>query len=200
MTVYTVPAGPLRANSYLITQDGENAVLIDCGGKEPLLFAKEKGLSVRYVLLTHGHFDHIGGCAAAQEAGAEVACLDKEAPLLSSRANLAADAGVPVPPFRADFTFRGGERLSLCGLTINVVATPGHTPGGACFVCDGCLFTGDTLFFESVGRTDFPGGSGAQLRESVKKLLALDGDMTVYPGHDEPTTLAHERAYNPFAQ
>ena len=195
MTVYTVPAGPLRANSYLITQDGENAVLIDCGGKEPLLFAKEKGLSVRYVLLTHGHFDHIGGCAAAQEAGAEVACLDKEAPLLSSRANLAADAGVPVPPFRADFTFRGGERLSLCGMTFN-----GHTPGGACFVCDGCLFTGDTLFFESVGRTDFPGGSGAQLRESVKKLLALDGDMTVCPGHDEPTTLAHERAYNPFAQ
>ena len=159
MTVYTVPAGPLRANSYLITQDGENAVLIDCGGKEPLLFAKEKGLSVRYVLLTHGHFDHIGGCAAAQEAGAEVACLDKEAPLLSSRANLAADAGVPVPPFRADFTFRGGERLSLCGLTITVIATPGHTPGGACFVCDGCLFTGDTLFFGAWAARISPAGA-----------------------------------------
>ena len=107
MTVYTVPAGPLRANSYLITQDGENAVLIDCGGKEPLLFAKEKGLSVRYVLLTHGHFDHIGGCAAAQEAGAEVACLDKEAPLLSSRANLAADAAFPF--------LRSGQNLPSAG-------------------------------------------------------------------------------------
>ena len=104
--------------------------------------------------------------------------------------------GFPVPPFSVDFTFTDGEKLSLCGLDFTVIATPGHTPGGACFDCGDVLFTGDTLFLESVGRTDFPGGSSQQLMKSCKKLLALKGDRTVYPGHDEPTSLSHERAHN----
>lgn len=200
MTIYTIPAGILRANAYLLTEDGKNAVLIDCGGTEPLAFAQKRGLSLSFVLLTHGHFDHIGGCAAAQAAGAKIGVLGAELPLLSSRSNLGEGMGVPVPPFRADFTFSDGETLSLCGMSFNVIATPGHTPGGACFLCGDSLFTGDTLFLESVGRTDFPGGSGAALRASVRKLLSLEGDKTVYPGHDDPTTLSHERKYNPFAQ
>ena len=104
--------------------------------------------------------------------------------------------GTPVPPFAVDFTFRDGEKLSLCGMEFTVIATPGHTPGGACFDCGDALFTGDTLFLESVGRTDFPGGSSEQLKKSCKKLLALEGDRTVYPGHDETTTLSHERLHN----
>lgn len=200
MHIYTVPSGAMRANCYLVTQDGKDAVLIDCGGEEPLAFAREKGLRVRYVLLTHGHFDHIGGCAALQEAGAKIGCLREEEKLLSSSANLGSAMGISVPPFAVDFTFTDGEKLSLCGLEFTVIATPGHTPGGACFDCGDALFTGDTLFLESVGRTDFPGGSMQQLVASCKKLFALQGERTVYPGHDETTTLSHERAFNPWVR
>lgn len=198
MQIYTVPAGMLRANSYIITENGTDAVLIDCGGAQPLAFARQKGLNIRSVLLTHGHFDHIAGCAELQAAGAQIGCAEAEKSLLTSPANLAAEMGVRIPAFSVDFTFQDGDELDLCGLKFTVLATPGHTPGGVCFLCGDSLFTGDTLFCESVGRTDFPGGSTSQLRESVKKLLALPGNLTVYPGHDEPTTLEHERMFNPF--
>ena len=198
MQIYTVPAGMLRANSYIVTENGADAVLIDCGGAQPLAFARQKGLNIRSVLLTHGHFDHIAGCAELQAAGAQIGCAEAEKSLITSPANLAAEMGVRIPAFSVDFTFQGGDELDLCGLKFTVLATPGHTPGGVCFLCGDSLFTGDTLFCESVGRTDFPGGSTLQLRESVKKLLALPGNLTVYPGHDEPTTLEHERMFNPF--
>ncbi len=199
LDIITVPAGPLRANSYLLTEDDKDAVIIDCGGAEPLQEAQRRGLTPRFVLLTHGHFDHIGGCAALQAAGAQVGCAEAELQLLASSANLASDMGLRIPPFRPDFTFRGGDELDLCGMRFSVIATPGHTPGGVTFRVGDALFTGDTLFRESVGRVDFPGGSGAQLRESIRRLLAIEGDLAVYPGHDEPTTLGHERKYNPFA-
>lgn len=198
MQIYTVPAGMLRANSYIVTENGADAVLIDCGGAQPLAFARQKGLNIRSVLLTHGHFDHIAGCAELQAAGAQIGCAEAEKSLITSPANLAAEMGVRIPAFSVDFTFQDGDELDLCGLKFTVLATPGHTPGGVCFLCGDSLFTGDTLFCESVGRTDFPGGSTSQLRESVKKLLALPGSLTVYPGHDEPTTLEHERMFNPF--
>ena len=155
MKIFTIPAGVLRANSYIVTEDGKSAVLIDCGGKEPLAFAEQKGIKIEYVLLTHGHFDHIGGCAALQAAGAKIGCLAGEEKLVGSPADLSAAMGIPVEPFRLDFTFRDGEVLDLCGMRFSVIATPGHTKGGCCFLCGDSLFTGDTLFCESVGRTDF---------------------------------------------
>lgn len=198
--VVCVPAGALRANSYLVTADGASAVLIDCGGEEPLAEAERRGLRVAAVLLTHGHFDHIGGCAAAKRRGIPVGCAAAEERLIAAQPAFAAQLGLRVPPFAPDFTFSGGDSLAYGGLTFRVLATPGHTPGGVCFACGGALFTGDTLFAGSVGRTDLPGGSAAALRESLRRLFALEGDYTVYPGHDTATTLAYERKYNPFAE
>lgn len=198
--VVCVPAGALRANSYLVTADGASAVLIDCGGEEPLAEAERRGLRVAAVLLTHGHFDHIGGCAAAKRRGIPVGCAAAEERLIAAQPAFAAQLGLRVPPFAPDFTFSGGDSLAYGGLTFRVLATPGHTPGGLCFACGGALFTGDTLFAGSVGRTDLPGGSAAALRESLRMLFALEGDYTVYPGHDTATTLAYERKYNPFAE
>ena len=198
--VVCVPAGALRANSYLVTADGASAVLIDCGGEEPLAEAERRGLRVAAVLLTHGHFDHIGGCAAAKRRGIPVGCAAAEERLIAAQPAFAAQLGLRVPPFAPDFTFSGGDSLAYGGLTFRVLATPGHTPGGVCFACGGALFTGDTLFAGSVGRTDLPGGSAAELRESLRMLFALEGDYTVYPGHDAATTLAYERKYNPFAE
>ena len=196
MQIYTVPCGRMLANCYLVTQDGKNAVLIDCGGKEPLAVASEKGLTIRYVLLTHGHFDHIGGCAALQAEGAKVGCLAKEAPLALGKNNMADYFGGHVPPFSVDFTFGDGDILSLDGMQFLVIATPGHTAGGACFCVGDHLFTGDTLFAGDIGRSDLPTGSGAQLTESVRKLYAIQGDFTVCPGHGEDTTLEYERHNN----
>ena len=198
--VVCVPAGALRANSYLVTADGASAVLIDCGGEEPLAEAERRGLRVAAVLLTHGHFDHTGGCAAAKRRGIPVGCAAAEERLIAAQPAFAAQLGLRVPPFAPDFTFSGGDSLAYGGLTFRVLATPGHTPGGVCFACGGALFTGDTLFAGSVGRTDLPGGSAAELRESLRMLFALEGDYTVYPGHDTATTLAYERKYNPFAE
>ncbi len=198
--VVCVPAGALRANSYLVTADGASAVLIDCGGEEPLAEAERRGLRVAAVLLTHGHFDHIGGCAAAKRRGIPVGCAAAEERLIAAQPAFAAQLGLRVPPFAPDFTFSGGDSLAYGGLTFRVLATPGHTPGGVCFACGGALFTGDTLFAGSVGRTDLPGGSAAELRESLRMLFALEGDYTVYPGHDTATTLAYERKCNPFAE
>lgn len=184
------------ANSYFLTQDGVHAVAVDPAQPRIADEAQKRGLCVTHVLLTHGHFDHIGGCAALQEAGAKVGCLEAERPLVLGPGNAAQLFGVRVAPFRIDFTFRDGEELLLDGMRIGVIAAPGHTTGGACFAAEGYLFTGDTLFAGDVGRTDLPTGSGVQLRESVKKLYALPGDYHVCPGHGEDTTLEYERRNN----
>lgn len=196
MTVYKIYPIGFASNSYLVTADGKTAVAIDPAQPRISDEAKQRGLEVKYVLLTHGHYDHIGGCAALQTAGAKVGCLDAEQPLVLGKDNLAQKHGLTIPPFSIDFTVKGGEEISLCGLNIKVIATPGHTAGGACYMIENALFTGDTLFFECVGRTDLPTGSGAVLERSVRALYALEGDYTVYAGHGEDTTLEYERKNN----
>lgn len=116
MTIYTVPSGVLHANCYLLTQDGKTAVLIDCGGTEALNFAAQKGLKIEYVLLTHGHFDHIGGCAATQASGAKIGCSKDELDVINGEGNLARQMGIHVTPFTVDFTFKDGDSFELCGI------------------------------------------------------------------------------------
>ena len=196
MQVFKIYPQGFAANSYLLTQDEKTAVVIDPAQPRIADEAKRRGLTVTHVLLTHGHFDHIGGCAALQADGAKVGCLAKEAPLALGKNNMADYFGGHVPPFSVDFTFGDGDILSLDGMQFLVIATPGHTAGGACFCVGDHLFTGDTLFAGDIGRSDLPTGSGAQLTESVRKLYALQGDFTVCPGHGEDTTLEYERHNN----
>lgn len=196
MQVFKIYPQGFAANSYFLTQDEKTAVVIDPAQPRIADEAKRRGLTVTHVLLTHGHFDHIGGCAALQAAGAKVGCLAEEAPLALGKNNMADYFGGHVPPFSVDFTFGDGDILSLNGMQFLVIATPGHTAGGACFCVGDHLFTGDTLFAGDIGRSDLPTGSGAQLTESVRKLYAIQGDFTVCPGHGEDTTLEYERHNN----
>lgn len=196
MQVFKIYPQGFAANSYFLTQDEKTAVVIDPAQPRIADEAKRRGLTVTHVLLTHGHFDHIGGCAALQAEGAKVGCLAKEAPLALGKNNMADYFGGHIPPFSVDFTFGDGDILSLDGMQFLVIATPGHTAGGACFCIGDHLFTGDTLFAGDIGRSDLPTGSGAQLTESVRKLYALQGDFTVCPGHGEDTTLEYERHNN----
>ena len=161
------------------------------------------GLQAKYVLLTHCHFDHVGGVAVLQEAGAKVLCSMEEKKLVGTDAELFSVIGAPRVPYKADEALEDGEERELCGISIKTILTPGHTSGSCCYLVTDkggsrYLFTGDTLFAGSIGRTDFPTGSIAQMRESLKKLCALDGDMPVYAGHNETTTLEVERKTNPF--
>ena len=199
--IYKIYPIGFAANSYLITADGNSAVAVDPAQPRILDEAKKRGLEVKYVLLTHGHFDHIGGCAALQAAGAKVGCLEAERALATGKNNLAEEFGVPMSAFTVDFTFRDGDQLDLCGIHVRVVATPGHTAGGCCYYipAEHVLISGDTLFHASIGRTDLPTGSSSQLVRSVReKLMVLPEETKVYPGHMEETTIGYEKKYNPF--
>ena len=151
------------------------------------------------MLLTHAHFDHIGAAAALQREGAQIVLHRDDVKLIKSFQNLSVLAGVKVEHFTPDVTVAGGETLDVAGVSVKVIHTPGHTAGSVCYVAGDVIFSGDTLFALSYGRTDFPTGSFAQLKNSVvNKLFALEGDYKVLPGHEGPTTLDYERAHNPI--
>ncbi len=184
------------SNSYLVTADGASAVAIDPAQPRVGEEAARRGLKVAFVLLTHGHFDHIGGCAALQAAGAKIGCLAGEEDLARFHHLGRELGGVSIPPFGIDFTFSDGETLDLCGISFRVLATPGHTAGSCCFLAGDALFTGDTLFCGDVGRTDLPTGNAARLAGSLRLLSSLGKDYHIYPGHGEDTSLFYEKTHN----
>ena len=202
-----ITSGSLDEHIYILGADGTNdVVVIDPGEAKPALDALQKdGLNCVAVLLTHGHFDHIGGVRALKDAyNAPIYIHEADANMLkSNRMSLAVLTGSLVKPVEPDVLLHGGETLALAGLTLDVIHTPGHTKGGVCYALksDRKLFVGDTLFLEGSGRTDFPGGSEKELYHSIAdKLFSLEGDFDVYCGHEEETTLEHERKNNPFVE
>ncbi|MBE7085421.1 MAG: MBL fold metallo-hydrolase [Clostridiales bacterium] len=203
MQIIRISPRGFGANTYVITNDNKEAIVIDPAQKRIEGELLKLGITAKYVLLTHCHFDHVGGVSTLQEAGAKVLCSAKEKPLIGSIADLFDAFGAPRENFYVDETLGDGEKRTLCGIDVEVILTPGHTSGGACYLMtdtDGkkYLFTGDTLFAGSIGRTDFPTGDIGELRASLRKLSKLDGDIAVYPGHEEETTIERERKTNPF--
>lgn len=193
--------GSLENNCYLITdEDTKQSALVDCTEDSQKMRDFIKDADIKYILLTHGHFDHIGGVKAVKElTGARVVISKEDEPMLSSsKESLAAFCGACQNNTSADIIAADGDTLTLGNSVIRVIATPGHTKGGLCYICDGNIFSGDTLFFCSCGRTDFPGGSVQEISDSLKRISHLDGNLTVYPGHDRPSTLDFERANNPY--
>jgi hydroxyacylglutathione hydrolase len=205
MDVRMFTVGPVAENSYIFRRDGaDRALIIDPGDEaEKLLGAIEQlGVTLEGILLTHTHFDHVGAVApVARATGAEVWVPEKEAFVLADINSFLWPGFGPFESYEAEHTLQGGERLELAGFEIDVLATPGHSPGHVTFSIpdEQAIFSGDVIFQGSVGRTDLPGGDWGTLLESIRTLVeTLPAETAVYPGHMGVTSLAAERATNPF--
>ena len=198
MLIKTLPVGQLETNCYVVTdEDSLDCAVIDPGDESGTIldYLEDNKLHCRAVLLTHAHFDHVGAANALLEAtGAQLYMCEKELELVKGGAS-----GRFTVPEDVKY-YRDGDTVEVGGLRFEVMETPGHTPGGVTLRCGEALFTGDTLFRGSCGRTDFAGGDMRQELRSLKRIAELPGDYEVYPGHAEISMLSIEREHNPYVR
>lgn len=205
LEVRQLTVGPIAENCFIVRKEGADKALVVDPGEEPdriLAEIEQTGAEVEAILITHCHFDHVGAVAPlARATGAPVYVPEIEVPLLSDIMSFTMPGFGPYESYEADEVVKGGEALELAGLTLDVLFTPGHSPGHVTYAVrdEAALFSGDVLFQGSVGRVDLPGGDGPTLMRSIQALLDAHPDETaVYPGHMGTTTLGAERATNPF--
>jgi hydroxyacylglutathione hydrolase len=206
MKVITIPVGFIQENTYIlfdeITKEG---IIVDPGGdgESAVKIIQEHKIKIKYILLTHGHYDHIESVEKISKITNAKVISHKEEEEVTSDPNINLSIeikGVAIKLY-PDILLEDNDIIEVCNKKIKLIHTPGHTPGGVCFYIeeDGILISGDTLFFESVGRTDFPRGDYNTLNESItKKLLILPDNVTVLPGHGRKTTIGHEKKCNTF--
>ena len=198
MNIITICTDIFQSNTYIITSE-KSAIIIDPSGSDKiyeLIKNRLEGKQLKAVLFTHGHFDHIAlGHKFEQKVQSYIHRLDEK--MLYTAQPLGKRLGFDIKPFRADNNLDGGEELIFDNIVVKVLHTPGHSQGSVCFVIDNSIFSGDTLFNNSIGRTDFIGGSFEQIKKSINSLFLLDGDYDIYPGHGESTTLRYEQKHNP---
>lgn len=204
MIIEMMPVGPIMANCYIVgCEETGNAVVIDPGEDADRIVRKldELKLEVKYIINTHGHFDHVGANKRMkEETGAPILIHAEDAPMLGYLSQAAASFGLrsdnSPPP---DKTVEDGEIIKFGNISLKVIHTPGHSPGGISLYTDGILFVGDTLFQGSIGRTDLPGGDFNTLKNSIQnKLFSLGDHIRVLTGHGPETTIGREKRYNPF--
>jgi len=201
MDIRCLTVGPLQENCWIVRRD-DRAVVVDPGDEADRIIAVTDGVTVEAILLTHTHFDHVGAVAAlARHTGAPVYCPQIEVPVLQDINAYVFPGFGPFEPYDPEETVKGGEQLHLAGLDLDVIFTPGHSPGHVSYSIadEQVLLDGDVLFEGSIGRTDLPGGSYPTLMDSIATLLnTLPDETRVLPGHMGETTLGRERATNPF--
>ena len=195
LNIETYPLGAYQTNCYIVyDSDSPQCIVID-PGYEPetvMLAAKSLGKTIAAILLTHGHFDHVG---AVKDIVADTDCK-----VYIHEYELQLPPTITAGPLYCTDVYADGDILEIAGLTIRVLHTPGHTPGCVCLMIEDNIFSGDTLFQDSCGRTDLPGGNPTEIFKSLRRLAALEKDYRVLPGHGMETTLADERQYNPYMQ
>ena len=193
LKTHILTLGLYQTNTYII-HDGQSKTccVIDPGYEADTVLdhCEKLGLNVEAILLTHGHFDHVG---AVKEIAAETDCR-----VYLHTADLTMPPMMTAGALHYTDAYTDGTQLDLAGLSIGVIHTPGHTPGSVCLVCEQSIFSGDTLFAQGCGRTDLPGGDWATIVASLNRLSKIEGNFWVYPGHGPSTTLAQEKRYNPY--
>lgn len=207
LKIGSITMGVCQTNCYFIYQEGMGDVIfVDPADRGEYLYTalQERGFQVKGILLTHGHFDHIWGADKLRElSGAPIYACEAERELCRNAHDNVSEKAGRACTIEPDYYVKDGEKITIADMTCRLIATPGHTAGSCCYYFEeaGFLIAGDTLFEESVGRTDFPTGSMSALIHSVKeKLFVLPDETKVYPGHGEATTIGHEKEYNLYVQ